>query len=71
MLFFIVLRRGISLSIINITDPNHDQNDHHIKLVIVYQISGPLVQWFKTVEKCQKLRKGHNFVKIMTNLNLK
>ena len=35
------------MSIINITEPYHDQNDHHIKLVIVYQKSGPLMEWFK------------------------
>ena len=38
------------MSVINITEPNHDQNGHHIKLVIVYQISGPLVKWFKSWE---------------------
>ena len=43
------------MSIISITEPNHDQNDHHIKLVIVYQKSGHLVEWFKKVEKCKKL----------------
>ena len=59
------------LSIINITEPNHDQNDHHIKVVIVYQKSGPSIEWFQKVEKCQKLTKGHNFVKIMTTQNLK
>ena len=56
---------------INITEPNHDQNAHHIKLVIVYPKSGPLVEWVKKVEKCKKLTKGHNFVKIMTTQNLK
>ena len=70
MLFLIVYRRGITLSIINITETNNDQNDHHTKLVIVYLISGPLIKWLKKVEKRQKLTKGHNFVKIMTTQNL-
>ena len=61
----------MTLSVINITEPDHDQNDHHIKLVIVYQQSGPLIEWFKKTEKCQKLTKGHNFVNIMTTQNLK
>ena len=55
----------------NIPEPSHDQNDHRIKLVIVYQKSGPLVEWIKKVEKLQILTKGHNFVKIMTTHNLK
>ena len=71
MLFFNHVKKGLTLSINNITQPNHNQNDHHIKLVIVYKKSGPMVEWFKQVEKCQKLRKGHNFVKIMTTENHK
>ena len=59
------------MSIINITEPNHDQNDHHIKLVITYQKSGSLVEWFKKVENCQNLTKAHNFVKILTIQNPK
>ena len=58
---------GIILSIINITEPNYDQNDHHIKLVIAYQKTGPSVEWLKKVEKAKK---GHNFIKITTH-NLK
>ena len=41
------------MSIINIAEPNHDQNDHHIKLVIVYQKSRPLIEWFKKVENAK------------------
>ena len=29
------------MSITNITEPNHDQKDHHIKLVIAYQNQVP------------------------------
>ena len=42
-----------------------------IKLVIVYQKSGPSIECFKKVEKCKNLTKGQNFVKIMTTQNLK
>ena len=34
------------MSITNITEFNHDQNDHHIKLVIVFKKSGPLDERF-------------------------
>ena len=45
-------RYAITLSIISITEPNYDQNDYHIKLklVIVYQKLGSLVEWFKKVD---------------------
>ena len=43
------------MSIINITEPNHD---HHIKLVIVYRKSGPSVEWFKKVKNLPKIDKG-------------
>ena len=46
------------MSIINITKPYHDQNDHHIKLIIVYQKSGPLFEWFKKGGKMPKIDKG-------------
>ena len=59
------------MSIINISEPNHNQNDHHIKLVIVYQKSGPLIELFEKLEKYQKLTKGLNVIKIMTSQNLK
>ena len=70
MLFYRVKEGNNSVNN-HITEPNHDQNVHHIKVVIVYQTSGPSVEWFKKVEKFQKLSKGHNFVKIMTTQNLK
>ena len=50
MLFFIVERRGITLSIINITEPNLDHNDNHIKLVKYTKTSGTLIEWFKKLE---------------------
>ena len=54
------------MSIINITEPYHERNDHHIKLLIVYKKPGPLVvmNGSKRWKKAKKMIKATTLSKL-------
>ena len=69
-MFFYPVKREITLPTNNIIEPNHEQNDHHIKLVLVYQNQVPWLNGSQKLKNAKILTKGRNFVKIMTTQNL-